>query len=208
VRVLVTALLASGALTAAAHAQSIGDYSFENVNLGGNQYVYDPADPGGWTFTGDAGVSMAGANNPWFTGSAPNGSQAAFIQGSGGSNGDISQIVTGLTVGTVYSLTFYLADREGIYGQYPVDPIDVTVGGKDLGIITPSSYSFVEYNLTFEANSASELLSFFGTDAVVGDYDTNLDDVALTAIPEPASVLALIAGITVLGVTRRRRRGA
>jgi hypothetical protein len=49
------------------------------------------------------------------------------------------------------------------------------------------------------------LLSFFGTDAVVGDYDTNLDDVALTAIPEPASALALIAGITVLGGIRRRR---
>ena len=207
-RVLLTALFASAAFTAVAHAQSIGDYSFEAVDLGDNQYVYDPVDAGGWSFTGDTGVSASGPNNPWFTGSAAQGNQAAFIQGGYGGTNETSQTVTGLTVGTVYSLSFYLAERIGIYGAYDPDPIEVLVNGNDLATVTPATYGFVDYTLTFEASSASESLAFLGTATASGDFDTNLDDVTLQDIPEPASVLALIAGLAVVGVSRRRGRTA
>ena len=73
--------------------------------MGAGQFRYRPTGSP-WTFTGGAGISANGsgftAGNP----PAPQGSQVAFLQGTG----SFSQAVAGWAAGS-YRLTFYAAQR-------------------------------------------------------------------------------------------------
>ena len=109
----------------------------------------------GWTFN-STGIQSNGS--AWGAASAPEGSQTAFIQGTG----TISQALT-LSAGT-YTLTFKAATRACCVAPYS-QPVKVTVDGTQVGsLITPASTSFATFNVVCSvAASGTHTIGLAGT---------------------------------------------
>jgi hypothetical protein len=107
-----------------------------------------------------------------------------------------------------YYVQFYLAGNNVGSGQYPVDPIDVSLGGYNQ-VYTPASYSqgFVKYGFYVDTTSASTLnFTDIGTQDNVGSL---LADVSVSAAPEPATWALMFFGVALAGgalrLSRQRR---
>ena len=85
--------------------------------MGAGHFRYRPTGSP-WTFTGDAGISANGSGFTSGNPPAPQGTQVAFLQGTG----SFSQAVAGWAAGT-YVLTFYAAQR----GNYQASRQDFQV---------------------------------------------------------------------------------
>ncbi len=89
---------------------TVTNSGFETPSLGAGNYQYNLSG-GSWTFGGSPGngsgivANGSGFNNP----DVPQGGQAAFVQG----DGTISQTISGLVPGTIYTITFSAAQRPG-----------------------------------------------------------------------------------------------
>ncbi|MBV8656560.1 MAG: VCBS repeat-containing protein, partial [Burkholderiales bacterium] len=147
-------LLQNGAPVAGA----ITDAGFESVFADG--YTYRPTDPGGWTFTSDAGLT---GNNSGFTGGGPNapeGNQAAFLQDTG----TISQ---GVTLSDNETLQFQAVQRTN-YVQGP-QQLQVYVDGVAQGaVITPTSGAYGTYDVALNNPGYFALGTAYGVPGVQG----------------------------------------
>ncbi|MDB5578010.1 MAG: sorting protein [Bradyrhizobium sp.] len=150
-----------------------------------------------FNFLGYAGVITSGASgvfNP-----APDGNQTAFIQAYQGGGGEIDWLLTGLTTGQSYRLSFSSA------GSLIVPSATFTVGG--LGLtqtsFTPGT-TFSTQNLYFTATGTAGQISFV-TPGAPGNAASALDSFAISAVPEPASWALMLLGFGFLGVALRRR---
>jgi hypothetical protein len=163
-----TALVDEVSLTA---ANLISDGSFEAPELAAYSYQYAP-DGSSWQFSSAAGVSSNGsgftADNP----SAPDGSQVAFIQGTG----SMSQPL--YLNGGSYTLALDAAQRAG-EAQY--QEIEVLVDGTQIGTVTPGSSNYNAYQLSFTASAGMHTLEFLGMDPLAGDSTAFLDSVSVAA---------------------------
>jgi hypothetical protein len=191
---------------AAAHAQTISDYSFESPSVGSG-YVYDPSGVPGATFTGGAGVQ--GNGSAWGFTTAPDGTQTAFLQSYGGGNGSITLDVTGLTPGT-YTANFYTEARPGY------DPVDVLVTWDGATVETfVNSDSFAWQggpSFPFLVGTTSGQIEFQTAFVpLTGDNDVGIDDVTFTRIggvPEPVAWALMLVGVGGVGAMLRRSRAA
>ncbi len=142
------------------------DDEFEEPVLPAASYAYNPTNSP-WTFVGNTGILRNGSI--WTSVDAPEGRQAAFIQGAGSIYKSID-----LDAGT-YELHFYAARRNG-----QIQPIQVSVGGDPAGeTITPANNNFNEYvtdSFTVPVSGSYEL-KFEGT--VSGPYSSFIDDTSL-----------------------------
>jgi hypothetical protein len=90
------------ALSSIASGSLIFNNSFETPVQSTDGFTYDPGGSG-WTFDGNSGIAAEGS--PWFSGSPPDGTQAAILQAyepdGPASTDSISQTLTGLNVGDV-----------------------------------------------------------------------------------------------------------
>ena len=192
-------------------APTILNASFETPSVGGG-FAYAPGGAD-WAFAAAAGIS--GNGGPFYAGSAPDGTQAGFLQsgilgGDPANYGIISQTITGLTAGSTYVIQFYLASRDAPFAA--VDPLNVTVGGVDLGTFSNASLTFVQQTTgAFTATSSTALLTFT-SNTVFGalEQDAAIDLVTITErpatdVPEPTSIAVLLAGIGIVGAVRRKR---
>ena len=136
----------------------IGDPGFEQVQVGAGQFQYRPTGSP-WTFTGSSGIS---ANNSGFTSGnppAPQGTQVAFLQGTG----SFSQTVTGWAAGS-YVLTFDAAQRGN--NQASQQDFEVLVDGVVVGTFTPSGTSYQTYTTAaFTVTAGSHTITFQGLDS-------------------------------------------
>ncbi len=133
-------------------------------------------------------------------------------------NSPIDQLITGLTPGALYLLTFYQAlaqDTEpGITTPGLVSANwNVSLGssavqssaGMTANGITNTVSPWAQQSMYFTANTASELLRFVS----VGSGDPPLialDGVRLERVPEPGTWLLAALGLVLTGATYRRTR--
>jgi hypothetical protein len=151
--------------------------------------VYNPAG-GSWTFTALSGANGSGlsANGSAFTSGtpgAPQGSQVAFLQGTG----SISQSLLGLIAGAIYQISFTAAQRNNIYGQQSGQTWQLQLDGTPVGSYAPpeTAQNYTTYSATFTVPSGgSHKLAFVGTDANHGDNTAFIDNVQISLAPSLA----------------------
>ena len=142
----------------------LADAGFESIQVGTGAWGSFQYDPTGspWEFTGGAGIS---GNNSGFTSGnppAPEGSQVAFLQGTG----SFTQSVTGWVAGT-YVLTFDAAQRAN--WQASRQNFQVLVDGNIVGTFTPSGTNYATYTTQpFTVSVGSHTITFQGLDSAGG----------------------------------------
>lgn len=163
---------------------SILNFGFETPGVG--SYQYNPAGAS-WSFTAQSGANGSGisANNSAFTAgnpNAPQGSQVAFLQGTG----VISQILIGLIAGAIYQVTFAAAQRNNIYGRQAGQTWQLKLDDTTIGAYAPpgSATNYLNYSASFSpATPGNHTLAFVGSNAGGGDNTVFIDNVQLSFAP-------------------------
>nr|MBA3949971.1 DUF642 domain-containing protein [Acidobacteriota bacterium] len=139
-------------------------------------FAYAPRGSG-WTFDGGSGVTANGsgftAGNP----SAPEGGQAAFVQGKG----TLFQPIGGFTPGGQYAIRFAVAQRGN--WQANAQYVEVFIDGTSLGYFRPAGtgYEFVTTR-SFTATARSHTVRFTGMNPLGGDNTALIDAVQIVPL--------------------------
>jgi len=198
-------------LASAAHGAAFSNGSFELFNAGGAD-VYCP---GGIDFCGQFNAGNAGITG-WTIGghsidivgpvgwAASDGNWSLDLNGVGA--GSISQAFD-TVAGMHYRVSF---DLGGIfYGGAAIKTGTVSAAGQsldfsfDTGASGPADMHWVRTAFDFQATGASTTLQFFSTGG--SDAGPALDNISVTAVPEPQTVALWLAGLVALAGLRRRR---
>lgn len=127
--------------------------------------------------------------------------------------GPLSQQLSGLTIGSDYDLTFYMAAGQQSGYEAPLgltEKFQVTLGGQTLStpVINYANRGFVDWSLvklTFTADSVNPILSFLSVGTPDGQPPfALLDGVSLEAVPEPST--CLVGTMLFGGLALRRSR--
>ena len=153
------------------------DPGFEIPSLGSGLSAYQYRSTGSaWSFSGSAGLSGNGSSFTSGNPNAPQGSQVAFIQGTG----TISQSVNFPAVGS-YLISFTAAQR-GNNGTSN-EAVQVQVDGTVVGTFTPASSNYSTYTTaSFNVASGSHTITFVGVDPSGADYSAFLDQVSINSV--------------------------
>lgn len=165
------------ATTSAAFAQVVNG-GFESGDFTG--WTTQPASSGSWFF-----VRSTGAHS---------GSFSVAFGGYGGISDEIFQSVSA-TNGGSYVLSFWLNNLN----QLGDDKMTVSWEGQSL-FDASAPVGWTQYSFNVTAHSATPEVRIAGFDGIDFSY---VDDVSLTAVPEPASMAVL--GTGALALLRRRR---
>jgi len=155
------------------------DFGFETPGVGNGflGYQYNPTG-GLWTFSGASPNSsgLVGNGSAFGNPTAPQGVQAAFVQGYG----TISQAISGFTPGANYTVSFLAAERPNNAQSW-----NVTVNGLVIASFNPGSSAtgYMPYTATFTATAATQTVAFVGTDLAGGDNTVFIDNVRITVLP-------------------------
>ncbi len=151
---------------------TIIDAGFEQVVVGAGKFQYRPTGSA-WTFAGSAGISANGSGFTSGNPAAPQGTQVAFIQGTG----SFTQSVGGWAAGT-YTISFDGAQR-GNFGT-SVENFEVLVDGYVVGTFKPTGTSYQTYTTApFTVTAGAHTIEFLGLDTAGGDNTAFLDAVSV-----------------------------
>ncbi len=173
---------------------SVTNSGFESAQLGGQTTytkTFGTLDPltgiPGWTFGTSSGGSYDGIVRSGGLGATapPEGSQAAFLQGTG----SFYHALNGFVAGTE-QVTFYAEGRPGGFGPQPIevllDGTPLTFGG--LQTVSPASGSWISFTSDLAAVTVgSHTLTFSGTVPYgTQDFTTFLDKISVVNNVAPA----------------------
>ena len=234
--IILVAALAAATLTGAANAATnlVVNGDFEQTTFQSN-YQFGAGFGGqgvtGWTglggnhlqfyYFGGTQTSVNATNQfndpqgyfrPNFSQLSPTGGNFVALDGDSNYDGGISQLVTGLTAGSRYRLTFswaatQLINRTGA----TTEQLTGTFGSDTFatGVVANPSEGFTGWfneAFTFTATGPSQLLSFLSVGTPNGlPPIAALDGVSITAVPEPATWALMLAGFGFVGFAARRR---
>ena len=138
--------------------------------------------------------------------SAASGVNSVDLNGS--KKGEIHQTLT-TVAGQTYQFSFELAGN--FQGGTAIKYLSVNVGPSGLYSFDTTGKSagnmgWTTYNTTFVAVSSATVLSFASNTR--GAYGPAIDNVSVTAVPEPESFAMLLAGLGLMGMIARRRKAA
>lgn len=122
---------------------------------------------------------------------AGNGQQYATFTGASQS---IYQVISGFDVGQTYQVSFWAT---GATGVWYVDEPNAT------GAIVADS-TWKQYSFTFNATAYDQHLWFEGGSSAA----LSVDNITISAVPEPETYALLLAGLGVVGAVARRRKSA
>lgn len=190
---LISALAALG-FCAASHALPVFADNFDADALQLNQTTF----LGGWTVT-DGTVDLIGAPN--FYDLIPGNGRYVDLDGSSNDAGVFTKVLN-LTGGVTYQASFDLAGNQRGGAD---DIVDVAFGA------TGASYTFAPadplsgYLLAFTpGTTGSYSLSFANRGG--DNYGALLDNVSVSAVPEPGTLALAMGGLLAVGFILRRRR--
>jgi len=154
---------------------------FEAPSVGA--YQYNPSDAF-WTFNGSSGdgSGLIANGSAFLNPNAPEGLQAAFVQ----SHGSISQMLSGFTPGTNYTITYSAAQRSGD-NQHGGESWNVMIDNTVIKTNGPGGTSYADYTASFIATATAHTLKFVGTDLATGDNTVFLDNIRISPSIQPAS---------------------
>jgi len=153
---------------------------------------------GGWAVAGGT-VDVIGA--PGFFDLLPGNGRYVDLDGSTNRAGLLFNSVA-LTSGVTYKLSFDLAGNNRGAGN---DTVEVGFGSGSQIFTRSAADGFQTFSLTYTA-STSGLVGFSFADQGRDNQCALLDNVTITAVPEPETYGMLLGGLALLGVVARRRR--
>jgi hypothetical protein len=190
-KALVIAALA--AVSVAAHADTIFSDNFDANAYGLN------AVPTGWTVT-DGTVDIIGPSFYSYCGAGQG--KCIDLDGSTGDAGILSKSLS-LDAGVQYTATFELAGN--MRGGSETGAVSFGFGGNNITYSLLSSAAFSSYQLIFTPGSTGAYsLSF--SNAGGDNIGALLDNVTVTAVPEPETYAMMLAGLGLMGAVVRRRK--
>lgn len=167
----------------------------------------------GWTSAATVAVALPSVYGPCcgVTGTYGSGS-AAFFGGGDLPGGSLSQSFA-TVVGQQYVLKFdYGAIAAAVQQTMLVQVIPTSAPSTPLSNVVVSATGTTNlgaltstHTLAFTASGTSTVVQFYDLSATTNGVDGVLDNVSVTAVPEPQSVALMLAGLGVLGFLRRRR---
>jgi choice-of-anchor C domain-containing protein len=201
-RKFIVAAAALAMLSTSAHAAEFVNGSFEDGDItnpfgvvaGGNNSTI-----AGWTVLGNS-VDYIG--NYW---QANDGARTIDLNGNG--PGGIAQTFN-TVANQAYAITFWLAGNPD--NGPTIKTISVDADGLNAGIFTFDTTGFDKVNMgwkkftyNFVASSTSTTLAFNSLSA--GSWGAALDNVSVSAVPEPATWAMMLLGFGLIGGAMRRR---
>jgi choice-of-anchor C domain-containing protein len=208
------AMLVLAAQGASAATISNGSFETGSVNPGSFQFLGAGSTAiDGWTVGGAGGIDYIGTY--W---TASNGGRSVDL--SGGGIGSISTLISGLTVGQEYTISYDLAGNPAgapttKHLQVAVDSVGGTIGGHlatfNTGAIpsTLSNMGWITQTVIFTATAATATLTFLSQDNT--SYGPALDNVTIAATPIPGAILlfgSALGGMGFLGYRRKKLQAA
>jgi hypothetical protein len=160
----------------------IQDPGFETPHVGVNSWTAFQYDPSGspWTFSGLAGVAGNGSGFTLRNPPAPQGTQVAFLQGTG----RVSQAIY-FAAGT-YTVSFLAAQRANIQASYQV--FQVLIDGGLEGQFDPAGAAYLPSTTNvFTVPAGYHTLTFLGIDPNGGDNTAFVDQVQINVVASPGN---------------------
>ncbi len=154
----------------------------------------------GWTVFSGPGIEIR--NN--VAGAAQDGSN--FVELDSNNNTVMFQTIT-TVAGQYYDLSFWYSPRESV--SLESNPINVSWDGGTVTTVTATGIGnsgnvWTHYGFSVQATAASTVLQF----SAVGTNDSyggSLDNVSVSAVPEPETYAMFLAGLGLMGFMARRR---
>jgi len=160
----------------------LAGWAYQNTSGAANTYNFNGATGFAWVLGTSTGIDHN--SGTWYTPAAPNGSQAAFIQGAIGALSSFAQLVNFPATGS-YTVTFKCVGRAGSYGP---NTIQVQVDGGAILTVSHASQSqsqWQSFTATYHCTEAgSHTLAFVGA-RTGGDYSSCIDNVSVTRAAAP-----------------------